>query len=389
MHRFECLRVVVVVGAVVAALGSATSTSQQQPAPQYGPRPAQQQAQPQYTPCEHACGQVSRCNLQPYDACVAECRRTGTEQQPGGPEQLALITQASCAQLQSAMQGAGSAAPQTSPTSGDAGAIETDFATPLGYTESRQGQWVLFTPAQITEKTPCVYGVAPSRRSSGSLERDALAALLEPLAGWQRGQGEHTQQYGTAAPGWSYHWVRAGVQRMNNGSYEYMNAMAMAFPAGTGRVNIVFGYGSNVHCLADDASFGRLFYSLRPRGWTSDGGKALRANLIGGWRMDAGSGTMRATRIYLFRDDGRYVHAMNTTSQVGYTETWRTGAGDGAWSLRDDNQLVLTPDGKAAETFRVRLFDEKSHVGTWRKLAMLRDGSTESRELDFERTSWK
>jgi hypothetical protein len=382
------VRLGIVIAAVIAALGSATSGSQ--PQQQQSPAYAQPQQQ-QFSPCEYACGQVARCNIGPYDACLAQCRANGTEQQPGGAQQLNTLATTSCEQMQAMMQsGAQPQTATTTPATMGQGDIEVDYAAPLGYAQSQQGSSIVFTPSQLNDKTPCVYGIAASRRSSGSLENDAAAALMEALPGWQRGQGAPTQMRGYGPGGWAYHWIRASVQRLNNGSYEYMNAMAMAFPASAGRVNIMFGFGTNVYCLADDASFGRLFYSLAPRGWRSDGGKQLRADLLGGWRMDAGGAYRSATKIYVFRDDGRYFDVLQTTTEAGMWETTRTGTGDGNWGVVEGGTLVITPDRKPAERFRVRIYDElTSGGGTWRHMMMLREGSTEYRELDFERMSWK
>jgi hypothetical protein len=402
----DVLRVVVVVAAGVAALGSAASNQQQQPSYYTQPPAAAQpapQSRPQYTPCEHACGQISRCNLSPYNDCLAQCRQNGTEQQPGGPEQLSVLARTSCHELQAALQqGQGGAAPPPStqqppsPSATAAGGIEADYAVPAGFTQTRQGAWVLFTPAQLTDKTPCVYGLGPARGSSGSLENDALAALLEPVPGFQRDHQNPVAFRGSSAAGWAYHGVRASVHRMGNAGAEYLNVMAMAFPAGAGRVNILFGFGSNVYCMADDAAFAQLFHSLRPHGWASDGGAALRTALLGGWRMNAGARSPHASRsiaqakIYVFRQDGRYFDVLHTTTELGLWETVRTSTGDGSWVLRD-GVLVMTPDrrDRGAQRYRVRVFDDFSLGRWWRKMTMIGDGSTEHRELELDQISMK
>ena len=43
---------------------------------------------------------------------------------------------------------------------------------------------VVLAPATVNEKTPCAYGLSPARSSSGNLEADARAAILEALPGW-------------------------------------------------------------------------------------------------------------------------------------------------------------------------------------------------------------
>jgi hypothetical protein len=100
-------RLLLVGGGLLAVLGSAASNPQpsyytkKQPPPQqqgYAP-PHPQPGQDQYTPCQYACGQVSRCSIQPYDACFAECQRLGTESSPSGRQQLSTIARMSCQQL--------------------------------------------------------------------------------------------------------------------------------------------------------------------------------------------------------------------------------------------------------------------------------------------------
>ena len=135
------LRIVWVLVAVVASLASATSNPPPQampPRPQQAPGAQPYAAQPygtagaqqygsgstqphatagqQYTPCEYACGQVSRCNLAPYATCLAECRRTGTEQQPNGPQALDTIARSSCDQLAAYMRGSASTPVSAAPT---------------------------------------------------------------------------------------------------------------------------------------------------------------------------------------------------------------------------------------------------------------------------------
>lgn len=368
--RFDGVRVVVVLGAVAAALGSATSQSS---APQYtAPGPSQPQAQT-YSPCEYACGQVARCNLAPYPTCVAQCRQNGTEQQPGGPEQLATISQSTCEQLQSSMQ-----QPVAPPTT--SASIDVDFDVPPGYTSAQQGSMIALTPQRIDDATPCVYGLSPARRSTGSYDQDATAALLEPLPGWQR--KDQTINYamrGTSTSGWPYYWVRADVMRPGQ-SYEYMTVMAMAFPASNGQVNILWGMGSPSKCLADDASFARLFHSLRPRGWKSDGGKTLAQNLIGLWRNSQSIGMGQ----YSFKAGGRYEFAINTTTEIGYLERTSTSLHEGSYTLAD-GVLTLSPDraSRGTERLRVRIYDEYS-LGRWtRSLATLDESTPQSREVQY------
>ncbi len=162
-------------------------------------------------------------------------------------------------------------APAAAPTASgsgpvSAGGIEVDFDPPPGYAARQDGRMVVLAPATVDEKTPCAYGLSPARLSSGDLEADARAAILEALPGWSlKGDGYYSAMRGVAGAGWPYFWFRTGVQRLVGGSYEYATAMTMAFPAGQGRVNILWGVGNPARCALDDLSFSRLFHSLRPQ----------------------------------------------------------------------------------------------------------------------------
>lgn len=367
-----------VLGAVVAAIGSATSQSSPPP-PQYAaPGPGQPQAQT-YSPCEYACGQISRCYLAQYPSCVAQCRQNGTEQQPGGPEQLTVISQSTCEQLQASMQQVPGAQQPVSSATTSAG-IDVDFDVPPGYTSAQQGSMIVLTPQGLDDATPCVYGLSPARRSTGSYDQDASAALLEPVPGWQR--KDQTINYamrGTSATGWPYYWVRADAMRPGQ-SYEYMTVMAMAFPASNGQVSILWGIGSPAKCLADDATFARLFHSLRPRGWQSDGGKTLAQNLIGLWRNSQSIGMGQ----YSFKAGGRYEFAINTTTDIGYLERTSTSLHEGNYALAN-GVLTLSPDrtSRGSERLRIRIYDEYS-LGRWtRSLATLDETAQQSREVQY------
>ena len=154
-------------------------------------------------------------------------------------------------------------------------AIDVDFTAPPGYTSQRDGRAIVLKPTTLDAKTPCIYGISSSRQSSGSLERDARAAILEPLAGWQLKSESYNAKRGTAVAGWPYYWFRTDVQQMSGGTMQYLTAMSMAFPGAPGRTNIVWGFGPTQHCTLDDVAFIRLFNSLKPRGFTSDGGRAF------------------------------------------------------------------------------------------------------------------
>jgi hypothetical protein len=73
------------------AAGSASS-----PQPTVQPQPA---AQPQWTPCDYACAQIARCNLEAYPTCGQACKAGGAEHTAAGVERLNRMAQSSCQEL--------------------------------------------------------------------------------------------------------------------------------------------------------------------------------------------------------------------------------------------------------------------------------------------------
>ena len=216
--------------------------------------------------------------------------------------------------------------------------IEVDFDVPAGYVSQRDGNTVVLKPASLDRNTPCVYGISPARPSTGKMEVDAAQAILEALPGWQTKSSRYNAMRGTSAAGWPYYWLRTDVQRLEGGSYQYLTAMTMAFPAGPGRVNMIWGFGATGICSSDDHAFLRLFHSLRPRGWTSDGGKSLVRELQGTWRDTQDRGMAQ----YKFLPNGRYeyglVPLLRPVISRGQPVVLKRG------DMNFASELILTPD---------------------------------------------
>ncbi|HUR98672.1 MAG TPA: hypothetical protein VMZ26_11460 [Pyrinomonadaceae bacterium] len=258
------------------------------------------------------------------------------------------------------------------------GAIEVDFEVPPGYTSQRDAGMVILKPTMMDRSTPCVYGISPSRVSSGNLEADARTALLEPLPGWQVKSDHYNAMRGSAGAGWPYYWFRTDVQKMSGGSMQYLTAMSMAFSGGQGRVNIFWGFGSTGVCTADDLTFLRLFFSLRPRGYTSDGGKALARELNGLWRDTQNRGLAQ----YKFLPDGRYDYGLGTSTTFGNLETTTGSVGAGHWELRGSD---LTLTGRRAGKYRVRVYDEFVG-GVWRRaMSLLNESANPPSDVQYMR----
>jgi hypothetical protein len=260
--------------------------------------------------------------------------------------------------------------------------IEVDFDAPPGYVARRDGRMVVLAPTTVDEKTPCAYGVSPARPSTGTLEADARAAIIEALPGWQIKSDSYNAMRGAAGAGWPYFWFRTDVQRLVGGSYEYATAMTMAFPASQGRVNIVWGVGNPARCLLDDLSFARLFHSLRPRGWNSDGGKALSREIQGTWRNSQRVGIAQ----YKFMANGRYEFGIGTVTRMGLLERTSSSVSDGRYELRG-SELTITPDrrDRGVSKYRVRIYDEFV-LGRWtRAMSLLDENAKPALEAQYMR----
>jgi hypothetical protein len=254
-----------------------------------------------------------------------------------------------------------------------AGAGELGFGVPPGYVQQRNGNLVILAPASAHMGAPCIYGVAPPIATSGNLEADAEAALLQVVVpGWRRLDDRHYAMRGIAAAGWRYVWYRAAFEGELGGQRQAVNAMAMVLPAGEGRVHVVWGMGSISRCLLDDAAFEQLFHTLRPSGWTSDGGQALARALVGTWRYTASAGLQQL----LFRADGRFERDFGTRASVGAMERTSATASGGRFTLRD-GELLLAPDHRPGnpDRYRVRLYDEWFQGG-WKHAIALLDGTS-------------
>jgi hypothetical protein len=267
------------------------------------------------------------------------------------------------------------AAPNSAPTppaQPAAAEPEIDFDLPPGYVAKREGSGIVLSPINSSRETPCTYGVSPPRPSKGSLDADAEAALLEVYPGWQRMDDRRRIMKGVSAAGWQYFWNKADLWQGPSAFSQRAGAMAMVIPAGSGSVHVIWGRGTPL-CTFDDVSFVKLFLGLRPRGWTSDGGKALARDLLGTWRWTNGSTGPSMMMQYTFTADGRFVLDSGSTTQLGLTERTSTGTRGGRYSLRG-SEVNLTRDIGDRKTYRIRVYDE-FHFGSWKRVLSLLDES--------------
>jgi hypothetical protein len=267
--------------------------------------------------------------------------------------------------------------PPPGPAAQAGAGVEIDFEVPPGYAARTEGGSVVLVPP-AGEATGCTYGLSPPRPSRGRLDADAEAALVEVvLPGWQRSGAWTSATRGSAAAGWPYHSCRADLHRDVGGSRDYATAMAMVLPAGTGRVHVVWGRGNPARCTLDDAAFARLFHSLRPRGWTPDGGKALLRDLQGTWRDTESHGVQQ----YRFLAGGRYEYGIGTVTRLGLLERTSSSAVDGRYEMRG-SELVLTPERKDRDPSRrrVRVYEEYTAGRWWRFMSLF----GESGEVRFD-----
>ncbi len=230
--------------------------------------------------------------------------------------------------------------------------MEIDYEVPRGYVTTKDQGFPLFVPQRNDDiyKT-CAYGISRPRASTGSLEQDAQKALAEVVVpGLTLAQNSQpSAMRGTSAAGWPYFWYRAEYQGQMEGNQVYLRAMAMALPAGPGRVHVVLGLGSSVSCTLDDPSFTQLFHSLRPHNWKSVGGNGVARDLVGTWSY-TGDGTVH---IYTFNTNGRYGSVSETTSGMKFKAEHQ-----GRYQVHSDQLTLTRDDGRPQPASRVSVYEE-------------------------------
>lgn len=230
--------------------------------------------------------------------------------------------------------------------------MEIDYEVPRGYVMTQDQGFPLFAPQRNDIFSTCTYGISRPRPSTGSLEQDAQKALAEVVVpGLTPAQNSQpSAMRGTAAAGWPYFWYRAEFEGQFQGNPVHLRAMAMALPAGSDRVHVVFGIGTSMYCMLDDPSFTQLFHSLRPHNWKPVGGNGLARELIGTWSY-VGDGTIHT---YTFNTNGRYDSLSETTSGDKFKVQHA-----GRYELRGDRLALIRDDGRPQSASRVSLYEER------------------------------
>jgi hypothetical protein len=257
----------------------------------------------------------------------------------------------------------------TASAAASAGNGEIGYEIPRGYLERPEPRKIVLLPEIFDARTPCIYGVAAPRRASSSLEEDAESALSEAVVpGWRRQDERKRMQRGTSSTGWPYVWVRGTFQREDAGRALSKIAMATVLPAGGGKVHVVWGEGDPDRCRLHDASFERLFHSLQPGGWTSDGGKALTRDVVGTWRTNESPAQQQLT----LGPDGRFERSVATVITAGVGGSGDPARSSGKYVLRG-SELLLIPDSnpQRADRYQVRVYESARGTGWKRSMALL------------------
>lgn len=230
--------------------------------------------------------------------------------------------------------------------------MEIDYEAPRGYVTTQDQGYPLFVPQQNGDiyKT-CSYGISHPRVSTGSLEQDAHKALADVVVpGLTPAQNtQPSAMRGTAAAGWPYFWYRGEFEGQYQGNPVRLRAMAMALPAGSGHVHVVFGIGSTMYCMLDDPSFTQLFHSLRPHAWKSVGENGVARELVGTWSY-VGDGTVHT---FTFNANGHYDTLSETTSGPKFKVQH-----EGRYELHGDQLTLIRDDGRSQPASRVSVYEE-------------------------------
>jgi hypothetical protein len=245
-----------------------------------------------------------------------------------------------------------------------------DYEVPPGYAKKSDAGMTWLVPRAPKREGACMYGLLAPTASTGDLEKDVDAAMKQVPAGFHPVKHISTKQRGIGATGWPYWYKFGGLDAIAPGpNARAMQMMALAFPAPNNQVNIVVGIGTS-DCITHESAFERIFHSIKPKGWVSDGGKAYKAALHAGWRYIIHS-PQTVMIEYAFYPSGRYNtgHGMIAEFQG---EVWKyelnyAGVGEGSWK-NDGTRITLMPDSpkKKKENISVRMAVEWI-AGHWRE----------------------
>jgi len=277
-------------------------------------------------------------------------------------------------------------ASQTNSGSAATGGIEVDYKDPPGLTAKNDGQMILLSPPQLNANSPCAYWISPPRPSKGSLEADARAAVSElPIQG-QISTDRYNAMRGTAPDGWTYFLFGSDIRNSAGTSIAY--AMALAFPAGAGQVNIVLGIGNGgSNCYMHDGNFVHLFHSLNPRSWTPDGGKSFAKELMGLWRSTSGGTFSNSNNFYLgqykFMENGQYASGRGGITVTGNLETTTAVASDGSYKISGNSLTLTSNSSHNVFKFHARVYDDYVAGRWWRKMSLYNEEI--KMEVDYDR----
>lgn len=255
-------------------------------------------------------------------------------------------------------------APAGASLAGTEAKIETDFAVPLHYTTEQAGNFYFLHPPPTDKTMTCMYGVSPSRVSTGSLETDADKALAVavPRGYTVAASSGPASMRGRSASGWPFFWRQAEYNGQFKDIPVSIRVMAMVFLAGSGRVNVVFGVGPVKTCSLDDASFAQLFHSLHPHGWQPDSTNWLGHEIAGVWSFDSAM----ASGAFVFTPTGRYTFLARFKSE--------TGKDEGRYEIQGDEFLLISDDSaQETQRFRVSLYEEWRQGHWTRGMSLLQE----------------
>lgn len=257
----------------------------------------------------------------------------------------------------------GPATPATPVAAAPAG-LGVDYVAPPGFgkTKSENGITSLLYDERPV-RDDCLLALYPPLPSSGDLEKDVDSAIQTVPAGWEAPRTSFvTQQKGIGPTGWSYVYKTSLVSTVKGTNGGTATVLVVGLWAPNRHVNFVYGFGGRDCPL--EAGFERLFHTIVPKGWTSDGGKAFKAALEKkGWRAVTSSPQM-TMRDYAFQPSGRYRQAVRLKGIKPQDQNSETFA-EGTWKLAGST-VLLSPDGNGTkETLRVRVVSDYT-LAQWR-----------------------
>jgi hypothetical protein len=252
------------------------------------------------------------------------------------------------------------------------------FTVPPGWTkEVFTSEIVLRAPDKVS-----VLSILPMQPSSGDLENDMKTIFWQVFTGWKPdpwNPDNHISIKGVAPAGWSYFKDEMGIVK-EEGDKKYQSYGFIFLAQLNGQVAIIAGsYPSKTNLLDEQyaVDWPLLFHSLAFKNYKSAATSPLANDILGEWLTGSSSSVMT----YTFAANGRYGYASAYSTSRDYSsyqvlETTTRFVGDGKYTLKGNDLVMISDRTQKSDARKVRVFYEKQYGEYQKRIGLLNTTSS-------------